>query len=91
MLHTSDTLRNAKTGDGRILLDVRRGQMFSVNVVGSQILEFVEQGWDEGRIAEEISRIYAVSVETARTDIRDFIRTLRNHDILRANDPGHSK
>jgi hypothetical protein len=83
MLNTSDTVRSTNTEDGRVLLDVRHGHMFSVNVVGSKILELVEQGWDEARIAEEISRTYTMSIEIVRPDVRDFIEALRKHEILR--------
>jgi hypothetical protein len=86
MLNTSDTLRSTQTEDGRIVLDIRRGQMFSLNVVGSRILELIEHRWDEARIAEEISRSYAMSIEVVRTDVHDFIKALRQHEILRAND-----
>ena len=83
MLNTSDTVRSTNTEDGRVLLDVRHGQMFSVNVVGSKILELVEHGWDEARIAEEISRIYTITIEIVRPDVHDFIEVLRKHEILR--------
>ena len=62
MLNTSDTVRSTQTIDGRILLDVRHGRMFSVNAVGSKILELLEQGQDEPRIADEISRAYGPTV-----------------------------
>lgn len=64
--------------------------MFSLNVVGSKILELIEQGWDEARIAEEISRAYATTIEVARTDIHDFIEALYKHSILQANGSGDS-
>jgi hypothetical protein len=81
----SHSVRSTRTQDGRILLDVRRGQMFSVNVVGSEILELIEQGWDEARMAEEISRAYATTIEVARTDVHDFIEALRKDSILQAS------
>lgn len=90
MLNTSDSVRSTRTADGRILLDVRHGQMFSLNVVGSTILELIEQGWHEERIAEEISRAYATTIETAQTDVHDFMEALRKHSILQANDSGDS-
>ena len=90
MLNTSESVRSTQTTDGRILLDVRHGQMFSLNVVGSKILELIEQGWDEARIAEEISRTYATTIEVVRTDVHEFIETLRRQSILRANGPGDS-
>jgi hypothetical protein len=84
MLNTSDTIRSGRSEDGRILLDVHRGQIFSINVVGSQILDFIEQGWDESQIADEIARRYAVSGQTAATDVHDFIEALRKHRIVRS-------
>jgi hypothetical protein len=86
MLNTSDTVRSTQTEDGRIVLDIRRGQMFSLNVVGSRILELIEHGWDEARIADEISRSYAMSIEVVRTDVHDFIDALRKHHIVDANE-----
>jgi hypothetical protein len=80
----SQSVRSTPTQDGRILLDVLRGQMFSLNVVGSKILELIEQGWDETRIAEEISRTYATTIEVARTDVHEFIEVLRKDSILQA-------
>jgi hypothetical protein len=91
MLNTSDTVRSTKTEDGRVLLDVRHGQMFSVNVVGSKILELLEQGWDEPRIAEEISRTYTVGIDVVHADIHDFIESLRKHEILSADDSVDSR
>ena len=90
MLNTSDSIRSTRTQDGRILLDVRHGQMFSLNVVGSKILELIEQGWDEARIAVEISQAYATTIEVARTDVHEFIEALRRHSILQANGSGDS-
>ena len=81
----SHSVRSTRSQDGRILLDVRRGQMFSLNVVGSKILELIEQGWDEARMAEEISRAYATTIEVARTDVHDFIEALRKDSILQAS------
>jgi coenzyme PQQ synthesis protein D (PqqD) len=81
----SHSVRSTRTKDGRILLDVGRGQMFSLNVVGSKILEMIEQGWDEARIAEEISRAYPTTIEVARTDVHDFIEALLKVSILQAS------
>lgn len=85
MLNTSDNVRSTRTEDGRILLDIHYGKMFSLNIVGSKILDLIEQGWDEVRIAQEISRSYAISMEVARADVRDFIESLSKHHILESN------
>jgi hypothetical protein len=84
MPNTFDTMRSTQTQDGRILLDIRQGQMFSVNVVGSRILELIEQGWEEPRITDEISRAYGMEIEVVRIDVCEFIAALRKHRILNA-------
>ena len=82
MFRVSDTIRRAETADGGILLDVHHGQMFCLNVVGAKILELMQQGYDEFRIADEISRDYGASKEVVRADVIEFIETLQKHHIL---------
>jgi len=82
MFRISDTIRRTQTVDGGILLDIHHGQMFCLNVVGAKILELMQQGYDESRIADEISRSYGASREVVRADVLDFIETLHKHHIL---------
>ena len=82
MFKVSDTIRRTQTRDGGILLDVHHGQMFCLNIVGAKILELMQRGYDESRIADEISRSYGVSKEVVRVDVRDFIEHLQKHHIL---------
>jgi len=64
------------------LLDVHHGQMFCLNIVGAKILELMQRGYDEPRIADEISRDYGASREVVRADVIEFIATLQKHHIL---------
>lgn len=82
MFRISDTIRRTETVDGGILLDIHHGQMFCLNIVGAKILELMQRGHDETRIAEEISRDYGASREVVRADVRDFIENLHKHHIL---------
>jgi len=84
MFRISDTIRRTETADGGILLDIHHGQMFCLNVVGAKILELMQRGYDEARIADEISRAYGASREVVRADVRDFIESLNKHHILQA-------
>lgn len=86
MLNASDTVRSTQTEDGRIVLDILHGQMFSLNIVGSRILELIEQGLDEPRIVDEISRAYGVNIEVVRPDVHDFIHALQKHQIVEATE-----
>ena len=82
MFRISDTIRRTQTLDGEILLDVHHGQMFCLNIVGAKILELMQRGYDEPRIADEISRDYGASREVVRADVIEFIATLQKHHIL---------
>jgi hypothetical protein len=83
-------VRSTQTQDGSILLDVHHGQMFCLNLVGSKILELLERGYDETRIAEEISSTYGVARDIAITDVREFLDALYRHHILQRIRPNLS-
>lgn len=82
MFQISETIRHNETADGGILLDVHHGQIFSLNVVGSKILELLKQGYDEARIADEISCYYGADKDVVRADVSEFIEVLQRHHIL---------
>jgi hypothetical protein len=82
MLKISDTIRQTRTVDGGILLDIHHGQMFCLNLVGAKILELMQEGYDEPRITEEICRDYQAPRDTVRADVREFIESLHQHHIL---------
>jgi len=82
--HISESIRRTETPDGEVLLDVKRGRMFSLNLTGAKILQLIERGYDEPRIAEEISASYAVDLKLARNDVVEFIENMRAQYILEA-------
>lgn len=82
MFRVSDSIRRTETADGGILLDVHHGQMFCLNVVGARILDLLQQGYDESRIADEISRDFGANKDVVRADVIEFIEALQKHHIL---------
>jgi Coenzyme PQQ synthesis protein D (PqqD) len=89
MFRISDSIRRTETQDGGILLDVHHGQMFCLNIVGAKILELMQRGYDESRIAEQISRDYGANMEVVRADVTEFIENLHKHHILQLARPGN--
>jgi hypothetical protein len=77
MYRVSDTVRSTHNHDGAILLDIRQGQMFNVNFVGSRILELLKNGSTESAITDQISREFGVGRELAETDVGQFLETLK--------------
>ncbi len=82
MLTLSNTIRRTQTPDGEILLDVERGQIFSVNIVGSKILELLESGHNEARIVIHLSAMDGADVDSVRADVHDFLTALSRQHIL---------
>jgi Coenzyme PQQ synthesis protein D (PqqD) len=82
MLTISRSARLSKSPDGGVLLDVDRGVIFSLNSVGTRIVELLQQGKEEMSVAEAIRREFQVSEDTARKDVADFLATLREQLLL---------
>jgi hypothetical protein len=78
----SDGVRSTHGQDGAIVLDLREGQMFNLNLVGSKILELLERGSTESEIADVISRDFHTSREVVENDVLEFIESLKNHKLV---------
>lgn len=82
MYKVSESIRSTHGQDGAIVLDIRQGQMFNFNFVGSRILELLETGATESAIVEEVSQKFEVSRDVARNDVREFIESLKQHHLV---------
>jgi len=82
MHRISDSIRSTHGQDGAIVLDIRQGQMFNLNVVGSRILKLLESGATEPAVVDEIRQKFEVSRDVAANDVREFIESLRRHHLL---------
>ena len=88
MYRVSDTLRSTHNQDGAIVLDVRQGQMFNLNFVGSRILELLKSGSTESAIVDEISREFSVRRELAENDVREFLQNLKKCQLAEELEAG---
>jgi hypothetical protein len=82
MYRVSESVRSTHGQDGAVVLDVRQGQMFNLNLVGSRILELLELGSTDSAIVDEISQKFQVSKDIAESDVREFIESLKQHHLL---------
>lgn len=82
MYRISQTVRSTHNQDGAIVLDIRQGQMFNLNLVGSRILELLTGGSTESLIVDQVSREFSVSRELAENDVREFIHSLRKCHLI---------
>jgi hypothetical protein len=88
MYRLSNTVRSTHNRDGAIVLDVRQGQMFNVNFVGSRILELLKSGSTESAIVDEIGREFGVRRELAENDVRKFLQNLKKCQLVEELEAG---
>jgi hypothetical protein len=82
MFRVSEHLRKTCSEDGGIVLDIKQGRMFGLNLVGSKIIDLLERGYTPTLIAQEIARSFDISPETADVDVREFLETLEKHRLI---------
>jgi len=88
MYRVSDAVRSTHNQDGAILLDVRQGQMFNLNFVGSRILELLKSGSTESTIVDQISRDFGISRDLAEHDLREFLENLKQCRLIEEYESG---
>jgi hypothetical protein len=88
MYRVSATVRSTHNQDGALVLDVRQGQIFNLNFVGSRILELLKTGSNESTIIDQISREFGVSWDLAENDVREFLQSLKKCHLVEEHDPG---
>jgi hypothetical protein len=86
-LRLSEQIRSTHDQDGAVLLDIRQGQMFRLNRVGSRILELLKLGYPESRITDEISREFGAARGTVEIDLREFLSQLAKHCLVQHQKP----
>jgi hypothetical protein len=86
MYRVSDTVRSTHGQDGAIVLDIRQGQMFNLNFVGSRILELLKDGSAQPEIVDEIVREFGVGRDRAENDVQRFLETLKTNNLVESID-----
>ena len=82
MYRVPESIRSTHGQDGAVVLDIRQGQMFNLNVVGSKVLELLKTGASEPAIIDEIISTFQVCRDVAEGDVREFIESLKQHHLL---------
>lgn len=82
MYRVSSTVRSTHGQDGAIVLDIRQGQMFNLNLAGSRILQLLKAGSGQTEIVDEIVREFGVNRDRAENDVQQFLDTLKNNHLV---------
>ena len=82
MYRIPESIRSTHGQDGAVVLDIRQGQIFNLNVVGSRILRLVESGSGQPEIVDVIVREFGVSRHLAENDVQNFLLTLEKYQLV---------
>lgn len=82
MHRVAESVRSMHNCDGGVVLDIRQGQMFSLNFVGSTILELLKNGSCQSEIVGAVIRQFEISPDVAEADVHEFIESLKRHGLI---------
>ena len=82
MMPTPERPRSIHSANGGIVLDIDGGRMFSLNVSGSLIFQFLDQGLEDDEIVLQLVERFAVTADVARADLAEFHRSLEKLSLL---------
>ncbi len=82
----SEYVRSTHSQDGAVVLDILHGEMFRLNLVGSRMLELLQQGCTEAQIVQEVSKQCGAAPEVVTTDFRDFVAHLEKNHLLESRE-----
>jgi Coenzyme PQQ synthesis protein D (PqqD) len=68
--------------EGVVLINLRRGTVFSANRVGAIIWNAAAERWSLQRVAESISQEFHVPAEAAQEDAAAFLAQLASEGLL---------
>jgi hypothetical protein len=86
MNRIAEGIRSACTEDGGVLLDIYRGKVIRLNPIGAAVFTGIESGQSEPALAAEIADRCGVDADRVLSDIRDFCLTLRQRNLIEAEE-----
>jgi hypothetical protein len=78
------TIRRVSNADGGVVLDLRRGTMFRVNLLGAKVLDLLAEGDSPAQIAQKLSSEFGVALSEVEADVTEFIASLKTRGVLAA-------
>jgi hypothetical protein len=87
MYKVAEGVRSTYSQDGAIVLDIRQGQMFNLNFIGSRILELLQNGSVQPQIVDQLVREFSIGRDRAENDVQEFLQTLKKNWLVEEHGP----
>lgn len=73
--------KNVAISDSGFLFNPSSGDSYSVNPIGQEIIELLQEGKSESDIMEYILKEYMIDKDTVEKDLYDFLNMLKNYKL----------
>lgn len=84
-------IRETRSQDGAVLLDIEQGICFSLNPVGLKIWELLKQGQSLDKVADTLANQFPVPRQQILADTQEFISALEVKHLIRRPGQKQSK
>jgi hypothetical protein len=74
--------------EGAVLLNLDTGVYFGLNPVGARVWELLETPRSEAEVQASIAEEFEVDPDVALRDVREFLASLEERDLLGTGGPG---
>lgn len=84
----SPDVRCTQSEDGAVLLDIKQGLCFSLNVVGAKVWEKLgasQTGTTLSGLVRDLAPQFAVSVDQLTTDLEHYLHELETKGLIKTN------
>ena len=65
-----------------VILDYKRGKLLTLNETAARIWELLRKEIEEGEICDVLTKEFAVTNETASTDVRQLLEKLKKENLV---------
>jgi len=90
MFSISPSVRLTKSQDGGVLLDIEQGEIFSLNPVGTRIIELLQTEQTRSSLVRLVSCEFSAPEEIVAADVDEFLSILRQQHLLCERATGQS-
>jgi hypothetical protein len=81
-IRTKSHVRAMTEAQGAVLLDLREGRYFSINPVGAEIWQQLEQGAERESIVEHLRGTFNAPAEQLSQDVDGFVELLSQRGLI---------
>jgi len=90
MFSIPPSVRLTKSQDGGVLLDIEQGEIFSLNPVGTRIIELLQTEQTRSSLVRLVSCEFCAPEEIVAADVDEFLSILRQQHLLSERATGQS-